>query len=214
MGIFYLFLAYKVLKRKRDYASITLCAFYVIMSIGLILNVIYLLVTVTKLEIILYLLYFSSSFSITYSLIFILVFLNIILKEDFSNKKYFIIIFSYAIGCILIHLFPEGITFSENWTPIYSWTFLIVVYIFFTCVITVPIIIYSIQLYRRFLAQNLKEKLRMLLLGITGVILSLYGAILFNTWQEPIFKFIYSIFAIFLLISSGLLIYYGIGRTL
>lgn len=214
IAIFFLILAYKVLGRKRDRLSITLSMFYMIVDTGMILNVIYLLAAIAEVEIIFYLLYFSSSFLITFSPIFIFVFINILLELDFSNKKYLIIIFSYAIGCILIHFFPEGITFSESWTPVYSWAFFIVANTFITIFIVIPIMLYSIRLSRTFIDEDLKRRFKMFILGTFEVILLLYGGVLFNTWQDPIFKYIYSIFAIFLLISSGLLIYYGIGKSL
>jgi len=181
---------------------------------GMILNFAYLLVEANKVEFIFYLLYFSSSIFVLVAPIFIFVFINILLRMDFSNKKYFIIVFPYAIGCILIHLIPGGITFSENWTPIYSLTFFIVALVFITLAIVVPMILYSIRLYHNFMDRDLKRRVKMFLVGITEIISLLYGVILFNTWQDPIFKYIYSILVIFFLGSSGLLIYYGIAKTL
>ena len=212
--ILYLILAYKVLKRKRSRPSITLSTFYVIMGSGLILNIIYLLATVNEVEIILYLLYFSSSYLMIFSFIFIIIFMNIMLKVDFTNKKYFLIVFFYALGCILIHFFPGGITFTENWTPVYSWKFFILAYTYITFSVVAPTILYSIWLSRKFIDRDLKRKLKMFLIGITELIFMLYGTILFNTWQEPVFKYIYSIVGLFIIISSGLLIYYGIGKSL
>ena len=214
LGLLFIWLAYKVLKRKKSRASITLSIFYVIAGAGLILNFIQFLARLSEIEIIIYLLYFLSSFLIIFSPIFILIFINIILKVDFPNKKYILIVFFYAIGCIIIHLFPGGITFNENWIPVYSWTFFIVASIFITIFIVIPIILYSIQLSRTFISQDLKRRLRLFLLGITALILELYGGVLFNTWQDPTFKYIYSLLAIFLFISAGLMIYYGIGKSL
>lgn len=212
--IFFLILVYKVLKRKRNRLSITLSMVFIIENAGLILNFVYLLIEINKAEIILYLLYFSSSIFVLFAPIFIFIFINILLRVDFSNKKYFIIVFSYAIGCILIHLIPGGITFSENWTPIYSLTFFIVALVFITLAIVVPMILYSMRLYHNFIDRDLKRRVKMFLVGITEMISLLYGVILFNTWQDPIFKNIYSILVIFLLVSSGLLIYYGIAKTM
>jgi len=214
LGLLFIILAYKVLKRKKSRASITLSIFYVIAGAGLILNFIQFLARLAEIEIIIYLLYFLSSFLIIFSSIFILIFINIILKVDFTNKKYILIVFFYAIGCILLHFFPGGITFNEYWAPVYSWTFFIVANIFLTIFIALPIIFYSLKLSRTFTSQDLKRRLRFFLLGITALIFEFYGAILFNTWQEPIFRFIYGLLAIFLFILSGLLIYYGIGRML
>lgn len=213
--ILFLILAYKVLKRNRNRASITLSMFYIILGAGLMLNIFFLLATaVTDVEFILYLLYFSSSFLTIFSFIFIIIFMNIILKMDFTNKKYLLIILLYALGCILIHLFPGGITLTENWTPVYGWIFFILAYTFITFTVVAPSILYSIRLSRKFIDRDLKKKLNMFLIGITGVIFTLYGAILFNTWQEPIFKSIYSVLGLVILITSGLLIYYGIGKSL
>jgi len=43
--------------------------------------------------------------------------------------------------------------------------------------------------------------------------LSSYGAVLYNTWQNPIFKLVWTFLSL-IIIPSGILIYCGIARNL
>jgi len=54
----------------------------------------------------------------------------------------------------------------------------------------------------------------MFLVGIIVAIIIIHGALLYGTWQDDTFKTVWSLTTTVLLISSGLLIYFGIGRDL
>lgn len=136
------------------------------------------------------------------------------MEENFNLKKITIIVTLYGILCWSLYLVPGGITFTSNWTPVYSIPFFIYLFVIFTSYLTIPTIFYSIRLYTLFKARNLKDKLRLFLSGVFLMLATVYGAIYFNTTSEPIFKTLWSIFAFFMEIAAGLLVYYGIGKDL
>ena len=42
----------------------------------------------------------------------------------------------------------------------------------------------------------------------------IYGAALYNTWGDPIFKVVWSLIQLILIPTTNLLIYYGVGKNL
>ena len=214
--ILFSFLVFKILKRNRKRSSITLAAFYLIMSVGLFMNIIFILLISSHNNILIYISYSLASYFIVFPFIFILIFINIILRmeENFTLKKIAIICITYGVLCSTLYLFPGGITFTSNWVPVYSIPFFIYVNIFLTGFITIPILFYSIRLYNLFKARNLKDKLRMYLIGIYLMLGTVYGGIFFNTTSDPIFRTVWGVCAFSMEITAGLLVYYGIGKDL
>jgi hypothetical protein len=76
-----------------------------------------------------------------------------------------------------------------------------------------PFIFLFLKLYNGFEDDNLKKKLMYFFIGFCGVAFVTYGAVLYNTWDDPIFKAIW-IYLSFIVVLSGYLIYYGMGRGL
>jgi hypothetical protein len=215
MGMFS-FLTFKILKRNANRSSYMLSGFYFIGSLGFAMNGIMVLLTFYSPGEFIIILYFLATYLTMFSLVFVLVFILSLLKLKyvFTLKKAFAIILMYEIAWLLIHFYPGGVTFSENWVPVYSFPLYIAVNILFTLTFTIPVAYYSIRLRRTFSDAVLKKKLSMFLIGITIVIVLIYGVFLYNTWQEPTFRTVWGLSSIGLLFSSGLLIYYGIGRDL
>ncbi len=214
--VLFFILAFKILKRKRNRSTITLSAFYILMAIGLMFNILFIIITPLGNKNILFIIYILASYLILFSFIFIVMFINIILKleEIFTIKKIIGIIVIYGVLCSLLYFLPGGISFTLNWIPIYSLPLFIIISIFFTCFITVPTVHYSIRLYRVFKARNLKERLRLYLFGITLMMIVFYGGIYFITTSNELFKVLWSVFAFVTEIVAGLLVYYGLGRNL
>lgn len=210
------FLIFKILKRNTNRSSLILSAFYFIVSLGLAMNGIAVLIAFFSPGEFIAILYFLATYLAMFSFAFVIVFILSLLKlkSEFTLKKMFLIILAYGIAWLLLHLYPGGVTYSENWVPVYSFSLFIAVNILFTLSFTIPGIYYSIRLYRLFKDVNLKRKLSLFIIGITIQIVLVYGVLLYNTWQDPTFKTVWGLSAIVLLISSGLLIYYGIGRDL
>lgn len=214
--ILFSFLVFKMLKRNRKRSTITLAAFYLLLSVGLFMNIIFILLISSDNNVVISISYSIASYFIIFPFIFILIFINVILKmeENFTLKKITIISVIYGVLCSTFYIFPGGITFTSNWIPVYSIPLFIYVNIIFTGYITIPILFYSIRLYRLFKARNLKEKLRILLIGIYLMLGTVYGAIYFNTTSDPIFRTVWGVCAVSMEITAGLLVYYGIGKDL
>ena len=113
-------------------------------------------------------------------------------------------------------MIPGGITVNEstNWGPSYSWVLLITIYIFYSIFISIPMLINLTKLLRTFEDKLLRRRLILFFYGIIGVIVGIYGAALYNTWDEPTFKVIWSLIQLFLIPTTTLLIYYGVGKNL
>lgn len=206
----FLFTAYKILKRNWNRLTLTLSFFYISISIGGILNAVYVPFQVNPLVTILVL---HSLFFILFGPIFLVLFNVIILKTEKKNISkleliYIILYISILILCLLI---PQGIKINESteWRPIFSWLFLIIIYLFITFFIFLPLYFLSVKLYKSFEDTNLKKKLRYFYLGCFGLLFTLYGLVLYNTWDNPIFRTIWSITTSIVYLPSTILIYYA-----
>lgn len=218
VAFIFLLLAIKLLIRNRPRPIITLSMVYFFTALGLIFNAIF-IVTASFIPdnvLLLQILYFFTFYLMLFSPIFILTFIVSILKLEFvfTIKKQLIITIIYGFVNGLFFFIPNGITFTEQWRPIYSWTFFTCIYIFFTVCIVIPTMIYSRRLIKTFQDKILKKKLVTFIIGVFGMYLILYGAVLYITWQDPLFRSVWVVITFFLMISSAIFIYYGIGREL
>jgi Co/Zn/Cd efflux system component len=218
LATIFLFIAIKLLRRTRQRPIITLSLLYILTTIGMIFNILHVLIAsfYPGNEMLLIVIYFLTFFPPLFSAIFILTFIISILKlEDvFTIRKQLIITSIYGLLIILIFFIPGGITFTEQSRPSYSWTLLAAIYSVFTGFVVLPTIWYSIRLIKSFKDKILKKKLTTFLIGVFGMYTTVYGAILYITWQNPLFSTIWSVVTFFLMIPSAILIYYGIGREL
>ena len=210
------FLIFKMLKRNTNRNSLTLSGFYLTVSLSLAMNGFTVLIAFFLPGEHIGSLYFFLTYLVIFSFVFVIVFILGLLKLKyvFTVKKEVAIIIAYGILWLLLLLSPGGISYSENWVPIYSFPLYISANILFTFTFTVPVIYYSIRLRRLFKDSNLKKKLSWFLIGIMLITVVIYGALLYGTWQNSTFRTVWSLATTVLLISSGLLIYYGIGRDL
>jgi len=213
--IILIIIAYKILKRKKDFSTIILSLFFFLYIIAFILNILYLLLSsIIANPLILFLLYSIVFYFTILSPVFIIIFILNLLNNSKRISLFTFLI--YAIFVFMLLFIPEGIIISDenNWVPIYSLRFLIIVYIYLTAFYTIPILIFSLKVYKFFEDKTLKKKMKYL---ITGAILELpiyYGAILFNTQQIPLFRVIWPPISSTLLIITAILIYYSVGRNL
>lgn len=218
LAFIFLFIAIKLLRRTRPRPIITLSIFYFLTSSGLIFNMVHVIIRTIDPEdvVLLKVIYFLTFYPPLFSGIFILTFIICILKlgDVFTLKKQLIITLIYGFVTLLIYFIPDGVTFTEQGLPIYSWPFFIAIYISFTLFIAMPTIWYSRRLIRTFQDKRLKKKLFTFLLGVFGIYLVVYGVTLYSTWQNPFFSMIWSVVTFLLMIPSAILIYYGIGREL
>lgn len=216
-GLF-LYLAIKLLRRNRQAPTVTLGMLYILSATGLIFNAMHVVLAAfqPENEELLLVIYFLTFFLPLFSPIFILTFIISILKlgDVFTLRKQLIITLIYGFLIILIFFIPDGITFTDQSRPIYSWVLFTAFYTIFTVFIVIPTIWYSRRLIKTFQDKILKRKLTTFLIGVFGFLFALYGSILYITWQDSLFSSIWSIVTTFIIIPSALFIYYGIGREL
>ena len=216
-GLF-LFLAIKLLKRNQQRPTLTLGMLYIFPASGLIFNAIHVVLAEFQPEndVLLLVIYFLSYFLILFSPVFILTFIISILRlgDVFTIKKQLIITLIYGFLVFILFFTPNGITFSEQWRPIYSWGFLTLVYISLTVFIVLPTLWYSRRLIKTFQDKILKRKLITFIIGIIGLLFTIYGMVLYITWQDSLFSSLWSVLTTFIVIPSAIFIYYGIGREL
>jgi len=208
----FLTISYKILKRNRIRSNIFLSLFYSLISCSFIINIIYL---PFREENIVYLMYFLILYLLLLSFIFLVLFNLNLIQFEMSLSKNIIIIIIYAILSFLLLIYPGGITISEstNWKPVWSWEFLLIGYIFLTFIVVIPIFITSIKIYKKFKNDVLKRKWACFFIGLLGFTFGAYGAALYNTWNDPIFKLIWN-FLTLIIVPSGILIYYGIAKNI
>jgi len=216
-GLF-LFLAIKLLRRNQQRPTLTLCMLYILSASGLIFNAMHVVLAAfqPENEVLLLVIYFLTYFPMLFSPVFILTFIISILRlgDVFTIKKQLIITLIYGFLVFIIFFTPNGITFSEQWRPMFSWGFLTLVYISLTVFIVLPTFWYSRRLIKTFKDKILKRKLIIFISGIAGMIISIYGTVLYITWQDSLFSSLWSIITTFIIIPSAIFIYYGIGREL
>ncbi|MHA1499672.1 MAG: hypothetical protein ACTSRT_19245 [Promethearchaeota archaeon] len=213
--LIFIYIVIRILKRNRNLLTITLSAFYILSAAGFIVNIFFIMGTQLPgdLTLILFILYYISSFLVIFSPIFLVVFLFLIKQQDFSSKSYILLTSFYGLGCLLILLIPGGIGFLSDWIPIYTWEFLIIFYIFFSLIIIIPTIYLLTKLLLTFQDRDLRKKFFIFLIGVISMLISIYGLVLFNTWHDPAFRAIWSVVSL-IVIPAGLLIYNGIGQNL
>jgi len=215
--LFFIYIAIRILKRNKNLLTITLSAFYILSAAGFIINIFFIMGTLLAFEfsLILFSLYFISSFLVIFAQIFLVIFLFLIKRQDFSFKSYILLTSFYGLGSLLLLLTPGGIDIGihTNWIPTYSWMFLILFYIFFSLIIMIPTIYLLSKLLMSFQDRDLRKKFFIFLIGIFSMLISIYGLVLYNTWHDPTFRAIWSVVSL-IVIPAGLLIYNGIGQNL
>lgn len=213
-ALFFLYMAYIVLKRGKKRANLYLSGFYLSTTIGVIINIIY--ANIFE-ETIVYILHFSTYYVLCFSLAFLLIFVLILLKPPRKINKRIQFLFLLLFGLLLLGLLfiPSGIIINQNtnWKPDWSWTFLIYSIIVCSGMAIFPASYYSIKMYKKLGNIQLKKKWKYFLIGVSAFFFLFYGTSLSNTLNHDNFRLIWSIISLPTLIALYL-IYYGVGRQL
>jgi len=216
MCAFFLFLAFKILKRDRKRLNVIFSGFYISPAIGFIINFIY--APLTEGSVVL-MLNFLTNFFIFYSSIFIVVFNLILLKSEkaITSKKQLTILILYGIAMfsmIGFLFFPGfGVTFNENWSPIWSFPFFLYVVVIETIGIFTALYL-SFQIYKKFEDELIKKKWKFFIFGLCSILIFLYGIFISNTLNIDIFRTIIGVVGLILALLGAYLMYYGVGRQI
>lgn len=205
-----LFIAFKILRRNRNKLTLTLSGFYFSVSIGIILNAVYPPLNNKDLV---HIIYIIIAYFLLLSPIFLVLFNINLLQADKENalRKWASYIILYTVSLIFCLNIPGGITILEEpyFRPIFVWEFVIIMYLFISIFMVIPLIITSLKLYKTFKDPKLSKKLGFFLIGSFGLITSLCVVVLYNTYYDPIIRSVISIIGSFIMLLSAGLIYYA-----
>jgi hypothetical protein len=216
MCLFFLFLAYRILKRDRKRLNLIFSGFYISPAIGFIINFIY--APLTDVSVVL-MLNFLTNFFIFYSSIFIVVFNLILLKSEkaITSKKQLTILILYGIAMfsmIGFLFYPGfGVTFNANWSPIWSTPFFLYLLVIETIGV-LPALYLSFQIYKKFEDELIKKKWKFFIFGLCSIIIFMYGIFISNTLDIPTFRTIIGVVGLILALAGGYMMYYGVGRQI
>ncbi len=213
-ALFFLYMAYIVLKRGKKHLHLYLSGFYLTTAIGGIINIIYANIFDAT---IVYIMHFLTYYLFCFSMVFLLLFTLILIKPAEKIKIKFQLLLLVIFGLLILGLLfiPNGIIIDEstNWKPDWSWIFFIYSIIVCTSIVILPNLYYSIKIYTKFENEYLKKKWKYFMIGICAYFFLYYGTSFSNTLNNDTFRFIWSLISLPTLISLYL-IYHGVGRQL
>jgi len=218
--VFFIFLAYKILKRDRKRLNIIFSGFYLSGAFGLLINFIYAPLDPQDFETTILFLNYLTNFGIFYSPIFLVVFDLILLKSEkvitpFKQLLIFII-YGIAMFCMIFFVYVEGIGVEidpETWSPVWNPAFFI--YLLIIESIATGLFFYlSFLIYQKFEDDQLRKKWKFFIFGAAALIIFMYGIFVSNTLNEPTFRLVMGATGLILAIVGGYLMFNGVGRQL
>ena len=215
------YLAYKILKRDRKRLNKIFAGFYLSAVIGLIFNFIYgPLAHEGTILVLSYLTYFGVFFSP----IFLVVFDLILLKSEkvitaFKQLLLFIGAGIFMFCMIFFIITPgAGVTLNESteWSPEWEWPFFLYLAIGEAVFLLLPIFYFSLQIYKKFEDEQLKQKWKFFFYGYCALIVFMYGIFISNFLASLNInvRTVMGVIGIIAGISGGYLMYIGVGRQL
>jgi len=201
-ALFFLYMAYIVLKRGRKPLHLYLSSFYLSTTIGGIINMIYASIFD---PIIVFIMHFATYYLFCFSIAFLFIFTLILIKPAKQIKSGLQLAILIIFGSLILGLllFPKGIVINKttNWKPDWSLSFFIYSIIVCTSIVILPTIYYSIKIYTKFESEYLKKKWKYFLIGISAYFCLYYGTSFSNTLNNDSFRFIWSLISLPTLIS-------------
>ena len=125
-GLFYLYVAFKMLKREAKGLNVTLSMYYFLVALGVFINIMYVNIFDEKIVLILH---FATYYLLCFSMIFLLIFVLVLMKSEsvITLKIRISLVLIFAFLVLGLWFIPEGIMINEStaWKPEWSWTFFI-----------------------------------------------------------------------------------------
>lgn len=151
---------------------------------------------------------------------FMLLFSILLYNPKIINKTINQILFILIYGGILavIFLIPDGVDVSissdgTQSSPVWSLSFSFTIIIILTSIMILTVYI-NIKILKRFKTQILTKKMKELLVGILLFYYLALGVPIFNFLNIELYRILFTISGFFVIIFGGLLLYYGVGRSL
>ena len=217
VAIFFLILAYLILKRGKQRLNVILSGSYITIAVGLFINFIYAPMQHPQLELIVLILYYLTIFFIFLYTAFLLCFVLILLKSEkiITTSKQIIIILVYAVILSCMVFIPKGVVInaSTEWKPVWSWFY----FSYVIAVVTIGFLTsfyFAFKIYKLFEDEQIKKKWRYFLIGLTGLYIFAFGTLFSNALNIQTFRTIWSIISFALVIISPISIYLGVGKQI
>ncbi|MHA1274277.1 MAG: hypothetical protein ACTSQP_16425 [Promethearchaeota archaeon] len=132
----------------------------------------------------------------TFCFFFMLNFNLILLKTNkvFKLKKQIELGLSYLIIFLIIFLTGDiKIDESTDWKPQWSFSFTITLFLTFTIMLAIPILITLFKIYSYLSINELKKKINLLSIGILGYFISYYAILIYNSTGNLVVRLIWLI---------------------
>ena len=217
----FIYLAYRILKRDRKRLNIIFSGFFLSVVLGMIVNFIY--GPIANEDIVLVLNYITN-FGIFYAPIFLVVFDLILLKSEkiITTVKQLLILIGFGVFMFCMIFFvltPDwGVTLNEdtNWSPEWSLPFFLYLIIGESLFAIGPVLYLSFKVYNKFEDEQLKKKWKYFIFGYSALIIFMYGIFLSNflASYDINIRTIMGAIGIILAIAGGYLMFSGVGRQL
>lgn len=228
---FFIFLAYKILKRDRKRLNIIFSLFYLSVAVGLFINFIYAPMEDDALELVVLIMNFLTNFFISFAVVFLVVFELILLKSEkvvtFGKQLLVIVLYGIALFCMIFFLwiFTPGIGVTINaatfWKPVWELPFFIYVVIVVTLGGIIPTLYLAFRISKKFEDEVLKKKWKFFIIGLVALFIFMYAIYISNFLGSVLLKedadnirLVMGGLGLILEIVGGYLIYYGVGRSI
>ncbi|MFW9902151.1 MAG: hypothetical protein ACFFDY_12875 [Candidatus Thorarchaeota archaeon] len=216
----FLYLAYRILKRDRKRLNVIFAGFYLSVVVGTIFNFIY--GPIADEDIVL-ILNFITNFGAFYAPVFFIVFNLILLKSEkvITPTKQLLIFIGYGIYmfCMLFFVLAEGewgvsLNATTNWSPVWHLPFFLYMFLGVTLFAIIPLLFLSFQVYKKFEDEQLKQKWKFFILGVIALIGFMYAIFFANFLNIAELRTGIGLVGLVLNLIGGYLMYIGVGRQL
>lgn len=228
LALFFSIIAFQILRRKRQRFHIITSGFFISLSIGFVLNMVY--AAISDLLAIL-ILNFLTNFFIFFGVVFLFIVNMIILEStliySIKRQNRYIMLYGILLFVGMLILVLIGRIFDVEGQPflgvqiiddVPQWGLIFFAYIvlMMTSFTIIPIIYTNFKIYSRFETKALKRKWTAHLLGFLGLAAVFYLLSIYNYLDSEDFSTIRSLISIFSIsvVLWGYLMYRGIGIKL
>jgi len=213
------YFAYKLLKRGKNRAILTLSGFFISLALTFFLASLSVLLSYTPFA---YVVYITSIYFFFFTHTLLVIFTWVLVKLDEKSpiwKNYLGITFNVIISTYVfwIGFYLNGIRLdsSTGWIPMYSWVFLIISWVFLFIFVIIPEINLSFKLVKVFEGRILKRRINLFVVSVFIESSLVFGLFLYNTWiDNTIYRIIYPLTFPIIGTIAAFLMYKSFGKEL
>ena len=216
-GIFFLILAFLIIRKNKNRLNYTISGFFIFIFLGGVFNAIYALLTTHVDEGTVVTLHIITYFFFCLAQIFLLLFNILLMKSEklITIKKQLIILGIYSALLLVLFFIPDGVRINENtyYRPHWNLQFFIYANIVWIGFAMIPTLYTSYKLYKMFEDPEIKKRWKIYMIGTIMIYIELFGVGVMILINDPFLRQIWNIYDVSVLIGA-FLIYYGVVRQL